>query len=151
MPHITDSSFLLNKYSDMQKTLGATELDGTYIISAEAFVEGKLASKYSIPFDATNQTAVDLVLDYAYYIYMLTKNEKRAKAVKELIDNVIEALVDGDMDMVTVDGVIIARDESSSDITWSNTINYTPVFGMGDITDMEVDPDQIEAEDNARD
>lgn len=150
MGHITDVAALMAKYPEMQKAGGATELDSAFIVPAELFIESYLSRAYEIPFLTTNQTAIDLTLDRAYYVYMRHRDSKRAKEIKEDLSDILKSILDGTVEMVTTSSVIVGRKEELNGVLWSSTQDYTPVFGMGDIIDFEVDPDQVTDEEDAR-
>lgn len=147
MSHIIDSSQVMERYPETQKVGGSTELDAAYITPAEYYIEGMLSSKYTTPFIPTNVTAADLSIDESYYRMMLTRSPKRAAEVKKSIEDRIEKILNESMVMVdSEDGAM----QATSSPMWSSTQDYEPVFGMGDIADARVDPDQVEAEENAK-
>jgi hypothetical protein len=115
---------------------------------AEAHVHGRLSSRYSVPFSANNITAIDLIVDAVYVQTQLTRQPEKAKALKEFLDERLEALLSGNAGMATLSGTVAAV--MVGDTIWSSTQNYPPTFGMGDIEKSEVSSEQLYDEDALR-
>lgn len=148
MSNIITAEDVYNRYLEIGKAVGSVELDAGFMIPAEQQITSDLASKFTVPFSSNNLTAKDLMIDETYYRYMLTKQAKKAGEMRKSLDSRIEKLLSGASSMVTDSGDILSREQT---VAWSSTMNYTPVFGLGEIEDFEPDPDQIDDEEDARD
>jgi hypothetical protein len=120
-------------------------LEAAYLTPAEAYIESRLAARFTVPFSSNNQTVKDLVIDRTLVNIGMFK-EKNDDLSKS-IDERIKALIDGTMVMVTTSGEVAAYNLSG---VINTTAEYHPVFGMGPIEDMEVDDERTDDEENAR-
>lgn len=139
---------VVNRYRKISDFEGAVEVGSTYITYAEADIESKLSPKFSIPFASDNITAKDLCIDAVYMKAIMFSDPKKSKIVGDSIDKRVKALLDGSAQMILEDGEVLGQDVVSA---WSETENYAPTFGAGDITDMQVSSARLYDEENARD
>ncbi len=123
-------------------------IDSNYISYSEAWVDGALAPAYSSPFSSNNLTVKDLCIDYSYMKIIQFKDTDKATAMWENIDMRVQALINGEAQMVTEDGTALGQDVSQA---WSETDGYAPTFGAGDITNMQVSSSRLYNEESARD
>lgn len=147
MGNIVTWSDVVNKYRDAGSVGDASTMDASYIYPAEEYIKGTLVRRFSDPYSDPGYSVKDLIVDEAYRRICLSKAPKKADALKKDIIERLNDILSGKVILFDGSGNEIERDRT---IMWSNTENYTPVFGMGDITDMEVDPDQIDDEEDAR-
>lgn len=127
---------------------GQTVVTSHYLLYAENHVNGLLAGHFTVPFSSNNLTAKDLIIELTYLRcgdLKISELEKREK----MFMNRIEALRNGDEVMMTSSGDMMIA--GGTLVPTSNTEDYTPVFGMSDAELSEVDPDQIEDEEDGRD
>lgn len=125
---------------------GADELEET-IGYAESYIEGRLASAYSVPLTA-GPTVRDLCIDETYRRLMLGRNAKIAEELREDIERRIQQLIDGDAAMVDDDGDVITGNSTFGQ-AWSETMDYKPAFDMRDAEEQHIDPTRLEDEDDA--
>ena len=128
-------------------TLGdASDVTSTHIVYAENELNSRLAPKFTVPFSDNNLTAKDLSIDLTY-LRVGDLKTKEYDAFKKRVDERIARLLKGEENMVNDDGSTI---QSVGGTLWSNTEQYTPVFGFGEVEDFEVDPDLVQDENDAR-
>lgn len=142
-----DWNDVILRYPAIERVGDATEVGSTYIRYAENYLNGRLSTKFTVPFSSNNFTAKDLSIDITYGRIGNMKAEDREKFI-EKIDDRINRLLNGEENMVADDGTIIAQTDGGS--IWSTTQDYAPIFGFGDIEDFEVDPDLVRDENDAR-
>ncbi len=139
---------VVNRYSILKDKVGASGVGSDYIGYAEAEVEGKLAPAFSIPFSSNNVTVKDLCIDTTLHKSIQFTDIEKAEKIMTSIDDRIKKLLDGSMTMVTTSGDMMAKDNDSA---WSETQDYVPVYGKGDIEDFLVDSSQLFDEELRRD
>lgn len=144
--YITTSDFAI-RYAKVFSDIGSSSLI-EHMNYAEAAIEGALSSKFSTPFSSNNVTVKDLSIDAAYARSIKFKDTEKAKLIQDSIEEKVKALLEGTMEMSTTSGTAISADINNN---WSETQDYTPVFGKGDITDFKIDSSQLYDEELARD
>ena len=121
-------SDVTNRYKEAVQFGGETEVGSAFIYGAEAYIDGKLAVKYAVPFANTPTLAPplirDLATDLAYY--RMTMRQESSKALGEDLAQRFKDLLAGTLVVVTGSGSLIA---SNSDMPWSTTQNYHSAFG----------------------
>ena len=148
MGRYIDWASVVSRYSDVSKLIGADEADSVYIEGAESFVVGLLSTKFSDELLLQSNLIKQMMVDAVYMDIQTTRQPKKYDALFKAITNKAKLINKGSLLLVDSSGAVASADKST---LWSSTENYTPVFGMSDIIDMEVDQDQIDDEDNARD
>lgn len=126
---------------------GETVVTSHFLLYAENQVNGLLAGHFTVPFSSNNLTAKDLVIELTYMRCADLKVSELEKR-QDMFAQRIEALRNGDEVMLTSSGDTMVA--GGTLIPTSTTQNYTPVFGLSDIELSEVDPDQIEDEEDDR-
>lgn len=134
------------RYADMDRIGDAAEVGSTYIQYAESFVDARLAPRFTVPFSPAPQIIKDLAIDITYLRANLVKGIEK-DVLRADVDERLKMLSNGQMSILTDSGTSAAVGVSR---LGSNTKSYTPVFGMGDIQDMRVDPDRTDDEESAR-
>lgn len=134
------------RYAELDKlpngTLGAAQDD--LIAMAEAQVHGRLASRYTVPFSSNNLTARDLAIDVLFVQNVQSREPKKAEIISKSLEDRFAALLSGAAVMVVSSGTAISM---VGETAWSNTMDYHPVFGMGDVSGMDVSSSQLIDED----
>jgi hypothetical protein len=118
------------------------------IANAEAYVQGRLAQSFTVPFSSNNFTAKNLVIDAVYVQNVLSRQALKGKTVATFLDEYIASLLNGAMQMVDVNGTVCAT--AGGDPVWSNQMNYHPTFGLGDLTVTAVDSQELIDQNNRR-
>lgn len=136
------------KYATAGTTGDANTMDTSYILPAEDYIKGRLSLKYSDPLSSAGYVVRDLIIDEVYRRMLLTKSPKLSDSLKKDISSRLSDIINGVVLLYDSSGDAIEPDKYT---TWSDTSDYTPTFGVGDILDMVVDPDQIEDEEDERD
>ena len=127
-----------------------------FIDQAEAEVNGRLATRYALPFSTVPPLVETISTEYALLKLMdrffsaeaPTKNdwkEVRRKELKELL----AALADGSMVLVTTAGAIIASATGAG--IESDTSTHTPTFNHLDPAMQKIDEDRLDDEEDAID
>lgn len=137
---------VVERYPQIERVGGASEISSVYVEYAERELEGYLAGYYTVPFSSNNLTAKDLSIDLTY----LRIGNLKAKDRKEFREEVmgrIKQLQIGAASMMTSSG---GQLQSVGELVYSDSKDYHPVFGMGDTLDFAVDSSQVDAEDAER-
>lgn len=155
MPVVCSWSHVLARYEELSKlpnvgsaSAVASATQVALLNTAEAYIHGRLAARYAVPFSSNNLTAIDLIVDAVYVQNNLTRQPDKTKLLKEFLDERIKSLLEGQSQMASATGAVVAT--IGDDVIWSSTEDYPPVFGLGDITKAEVSSGQLYAEDVAR-
>jgi len=149
MGRYIDWSDLIGRYSQLSKIGGAENVGSDYIQYAEAEVDARLSPMFTVPFSSgtyTPMTVKDLSIDMAYLKATFGK-EKSWDRMAKAMDKKFKAILEGELAVILPDGTTLA---SLGGTVWGSNAGYTPIFGMGDTRDFEVDPDRVDAEDDAR-
>jgi len=140
----------VGRYSQLSKIGGAEAVGSDFIQYAEAEVDARLSPMYTVPFSEgayTPMTVKDLTIDMTYLKATFGK-EKNWERMDKAMSNRFSAILKGDLAVILPDGTVLA---SVGGTVWGSNTGYTPIFGMGDTRDFEVDPDRVDTEDDARD
>lgn len=116
-----------------------------FVHYSEAYIEQELAPGFTVPFSSNNVTAKDLMIDHAFYLTQVFRDDNKADIVLDRINARIKRLLDGDLPMMTTSAEAIYQSGADGAI-YSTTEDYHPIFGMGDFREFVVDSAQIEAE-----
>lgn len=134
---------VVKRYPTVSKLGGAEVVGLDHVPYAEAEVDARLSPAFTVPFSSNNQTARDLSIDLTYLRANPLRDPEKNAPVQERVDNLIAALLEGRMAMVTTSGDVIQPALVGGVSPWSNTMNYHPTFGAGPIEDMHVDSGQL--------
>lgn len=110
------------------------------IALAEAQVHGRLASRYTTPFSSTNLTARDLVIDTLFVQNIQSREPAKAEIINTSLEARYKSLLSGEAIMTLADGSAMVM---VGETAWSSTMDYHPVFGMGDVAGMAVGSSQL--------
>jgi len=127
------------RYTQISELGGAKSVDSSYIIYAEAQIEGALSASYTVPFSSNNLTVKDLVIDLTYGKAIAFRDLKKSKAIMDSIEHRIKMLRSGTMSMVTNSGDVLSSSGQGS--IWSSTEDYSPSFDMNDAENQCIDLD----------
>lgn len=140
------SSDVHNRYPrTLTDSRAAATLESAYLVPSEAELDARLGARFSTPFSSNNLTVKDLVIDMTM-IRMGTYKERDEDLRKSVAER-FTALLDGTMVMVDSGGAVVGQPVSG---VINTTADYHPVFGMGEILDMQVDDARTDDEENAR-
>lgn len=122
-------------------------LDAAYLVPAEYEIESRLSPRFVTPFSSNNQTIKDLTIDQTVIRHGMFKGDD-LDSLQGSIDKRIDALISGTMMMITTSGEIITGVDKPTMMTVN--ADHPPVFGLGDIVEMQPSPDRLDEEDSAR-
>jgi len=131
-----------------------------YIADADAVINARLSSMYTVPF-ATSVSSfppligklsktlalVEILDDYA--IHVGTDLLDWIEGKREKIEKTITALEVGSLTLVNTAGEVIARKVDTE--VWSSTEDYHPTFAMIEYEEQFIDDDRIDDEEDERD
>lgn len=123
---------LLARYPQFQKWHEGNEalVNSFSIYLAEAELNSRLASAFTLPFTATYPVLKDITLDLCYAKMMLGQNPDNYKEFYDGVIDRINRLVNGDDLLVDSAGsVAVGADDVSSEI-YSTTMDYHPTHSM---------------------
>lgn len=128
-----------------------------HIVRVEAIINAKLSKRYSVPFGVNSVPPIisAIATDLASMRVLratgigdpdIETAMKQFGEAKELLDSIAS----GETTMVNSSGGIIGQVTTTLNAE-SNTQDYKPIFDMTNESSWEVDPDLIDAENDARD
>lgn len=137
------------RYAELDKLPNGTltTAQDDLIAMAEAQVHSRLASRYTTPFSSNNLTARDLAIDVLFVQNIMSREPKKAELISKSLEDRFAALLSGEAVMAVSSGTALTM---VGETAWSSTMDYHPVFGMGDISVMDVDSSQLIDEDADR-
>jgi phage gp36-like protein len=138
-----DWSDLSNRYPDVPKIVGAGEANTYAIADAEAYINARLAPKYTTPFTPCPQEVKTLCADYAYW--RLAWRQKGVDIIGKSIEDRLTAILNGTM-LLTTSGAAIA---AGGDAAWVDT-DYHTSFGPDSEVNWTVDSSWVGATQDAR-
>lgn len=127
---------VVNRYPEIDTLGGSDEISSTYIVYAEAMVDGLLNSHFTPPFSNNNMTVKDLSIDCVFWRAARFKDDN-ATEVRSAFFETIMMLKDGKLDMVDESGNTISADANPG--IYSTTQSYHTSFGMDDPKYWRVD------------
>ena len=136
---------VVDRYSEVNNLSGADEFSSAYIVYAEAFVDGSLATHFTTPFSSNNTTVRDLTIDQAYWRAARFKLESAVEVNSAFLDTV-RMLKKGTLSMINDSGEVISNRAPSG--MFSSTQSYHHAFDMTPTIEQHIDPDQITADRN---
>lgn len=147
MGRYCDWAEVSGRYPEIAKSKDATDVASSYIFFAEADIDSRLASRFTVPFSSNNVTAKDLTIDLTYLKVYQFKDPEKAKLIEESINARIDKLLAGKSSMMTTSGDTLT---SVGGTLYSTTGDYAPVFGMGNVEDFLVNSSQLQDEADSR-
>lgn len=147
MGRYCDWAEVSGRYPEIAKSKDSTEVASGYIFFAEADIDSRLASRFTVPFSSNNVTAKDLAIDLTYLKVYQFKDPEKAKLIEESINARIDRLLAGGSSMMTTSGDTLT---SVGGTVYSTTGNYAPTFGMGNVEDFLVNSAQLQDEADSR-
>jgi hypothetical protein len=139
---------VIDRYPELNTLGGADQLSSSYVVYAEAFVDGILSTHYTPPFSNNNMIIRDLSIDMCYWRAARFKLDD-AIEVKSAFYDTIAMLKDRQINMYDDTGTLVPSVDKSFVV--SNTQSYHSAFGMDDPIQWRIDEDQAEADEDARD
>ena len=139
---------VVDRYSKYADVKDSGEANDGNIAYAENYVDMGLASSFSVPFSNNNIIVRDLSIDVAFAKILMFKDSEKADMILSHVNSVMAGLRDGVLTMITNSGDVIAQ---QGEPVYSKTMDYTPVFGHGDIEDFKVSSSQLYDEQQERD
>ena len=148
MGRYIDWDNVIDRYPELNTLGGADQLSSSYIVYAEAFVDGALAPSFTPPFSSNNMIVRDLCIDWCYWRAARFKLDD-AIEVKSAFWETVNMLKDGQILMYDEAGTLIPIEEKS--MVYSNTQSYHSAFGMDNNVNWTIDEDQSEDDTLRRD
>lgn len=109
-------------------------------------VNEELGGAFTTPFSSNNLTAKDLSIHFAALgVLLRTRNQTDSEELKNDLMRRVMNINSGNMPMMTNSGVAIYPDRTTKAQVWSSTQDFKPVFDMRNPLDQRVDPDLIDA------
>jgi len=163
MSYTTFTTILINNTDLPQTTTMAgytatTVIISGHIIRADAFINGKLARRYEVPFSPTppliGLIAEDITSYYTYRSLYAQDNQNTSTRLGEYGNNddtmtafaLLEQIRLGEMDLVNTAGSLVGeRSSEADDSVYSNNEDYTPIFDVDSTLTQQVDDDRLTA------
>lgn len=131
---------VVDRYPEIDTVGGADQISSSYIVYAESYLDGILATHFVTPFSQEVMIIKDLAIDFTYWRAGRFKLDN-AVEVKSAFYETIGMLKAGQIALVDEDGVQIPALDSNAGI-WSNTMSFSGVFGTDDPLNWGVDEDE---------
>ncbi len=135
---------VIDRYPELNTLGGAEEISSSYIVYAEAHVDGMLANHYTIPFSRNNMIIRDLSIDYTYWRAARFKFDD-ATQVKSAYFDTLDMIKAGQLVMIDDAGTIIEQNKKKIGL-FSTTESYHSAFGMRNEIDWHFDENQLSDE-----
>jgi phage gp36-like protein len=136
-----------NKYSGgAAKIANTAELSAVIIPGAEAEINGRLASRYTVPFDPVPAIISDLCTDLAY-CKLVIRDKKLYQQVKSYYDERMKMIEDGTMTVVLSTGAVLSNESNFTGIDCEDH----SVFGVDDPVNWQPDTDALDRAEGSRD
>lgn len=133
---------VIDRYPELNTLGGADQLSSAYIVYSEAFVDGILATNYTIPFSSNNMIIRDLSIDMCYWRAARFKFDD-ATQVKSSFFETIAMIKAGQVQMIDEAGTLIPQVKQNPGI-YSSTQSYHSAFGMLPFEEQNIDQDNID-------
>ncbi len=120
------------RYPLMEEVADSPALvSSSFIYFAEIEINSRLASHFTVPFEAAHPTIKDLAIDLTYYRMQRFRDPKKAESVRKSVMGRIEDIKKGDEYIYTGSGTTIMPTLSTEkEEFWSNDMDYHPVHSM---------------------
>lgn len=128
------------RYKDAASIVGAEGVGSYYLTAAEAEIDGRFATAYTVPFTPTPDLVKDLVVDLTYYKMIVLR--KDASLLKTYIDSRVNAVIGGTL-MLTTSGTAISQSATAS--AWGTHLDYHAPFNASDPITWARSQDEIDA------
>lgn len=127
MGRYIDWSDVANRYADVARISGAEAVGSSWLSYAEAELDARLGTLYTVPFSPAPPLVRDLAIDMTYY--RMTMRQKGSDLIKEFIDERLNGLIGGTITLTDSSGSVI--DPSGEGLAWNeqNKAGYHTVFG----------------------
>lgn len=116
---------MLSKYVETE-----SQMNSSFIYFAEVELNGRLASKFTVPFSDTPPTIKDLAIDLTYYRCIRIREPEEAKLIHGSIIGRIDDIMAGREYLYTESGAIYPQGGGGD--VWSTTMDHHPVHSMHD-------------------
>jgi phage gp36-like protein len=127
---------------------GVATVNAQFITMAENIINGKLASKYAVPFTGTTPPLIEtLATDIAAYFCMRTlftddsQNKSDWTTTFKESMKILDDIAAGKIPVVDAAGLELAR---SIEPMYSNNKDYNPVFDVDAVEDQQIDTTRLE-------
>lgn len=141
---------LISRYPQFETVGGSKVVNSSHIYAAEVEVDERLGPYYTTPFSSNNYTATDLTLELVFIRHYESNKPAWVEKKMERTSMRFDALIAGTSFMVTTSGDSVIPINAGSGAFYSNTKDYHPTHGVGEVTDMHVSSSQLEDEEDAR-
>jgi len=138
---------VVSRYKRYGDVVCAEESEEDFIVYAESYVESGLGKSFLLPLESSNVTVRDLCIDVAFAKVLRFKDSEKAGMMFSAVDSYISSLVKGDKVLLSTDGSVIHK---VSGLAYSSDMEFSPVFGLGEIENFGVDPDRLSEEESKR-
>jgi hypothetical protein len=139
---------VIGRYKDAQTVADQASVANSYYIPhAEAEVDGRLASRYAVPFANTPTLTPflvqDLAIDVAYLKMVIGKGKK--EEIRKSLEERFKAILNGTLIITDALGPV----QGLPNKAWFEN-SYHGAFGPDDVVNWAVDSQSIEAAQDAR-
>ncbi len=126
---------ILNKYMETE-----AEVNSDMIYYAGVELNGKLATRFSVPFSDSHPTIKDLTIDFVYLKVLRSKDPDKAEKFNKYLSKRIEKIIEGKEYIFTDSNTVLYPSTGVFEI-WSNTKDYHPIHSILDPESEYTHPD----------
>lgn len=142
-------------YPRLESTNATSETLFSWLSRASNYIDGYIAQVVTLPLSPTPPLLEALSEDLGYAMFMRRHvtdlgKERGLLQMWDDIHRVLDQMRAGEIDIVGSDGATVTLLGTTPLVPWSSLRDYTPTFGVGDITDAVVDPERLDQEDSDR-
>ena len=123
------------------------QVHSNYLFYASRWIESALGGGFTLPFTATNQTALELVYTKALHFHRLrTLKADDSQELGGELDRWVSDIRCGASPMVLSSGETLFWSDASAqpgETAFSTAMNYNPVFTLDESERQEVDPNLL--------
>lgn len=147
---------LMTTYPRLATTNATSQTMFSWLSRASNYIDGYIAQVITLPVSPTPPILQALSEDLAFAMFMrrhVSDLRKETSLVQmwEDIHDTLKGIQQGTVDVLAADGSSVTLLGGTAPmVPWSSLKDYTPTFGIGDITDAVVDPNRLDQEDSDR-
>lgn len=127
---------ITNRYPDATKIGGAADVSSAWIFGAEADLDSRLGSKFTVPFSPVPDVIKDLCIDLAYY--RMVMRQKGSEPIGKLVDTRIAGMLNGTI-------VVAGAPETSGSALAYVSNSYHSAFGPDSEVNWQVSTEWVQA------
>lgn len=119
---------VINRFVGFADVADAVKAASHYVSYAEAYIDSRLAQKFTTPFSSNVQTVRDLAIDVVQMRALRGMNNDEYKNITAEVNSRIASLLRGEDSLITTSGDVVHQNLNLAGTGYSTTAAYHPVF-----------------------